>query len=260
MLVKSWTINILLAATTIFFATKAYDVWSSGEYVRPVPQQVNSPADPQGRNVKSPRKARLGEFAVVAQKNLFSPDRKEAEVTPQTPATKPQPQQGSLKQFVLYGVVLAGDRSSALISHPRERGKKGTTSWVKKGDVLFSMTVSDIRADRIVFEKDDALHEILLYDQNKPKKRGGVKAQSGPVVVTSEGPAKRGPKGPVVDRRVSTKTPRKSAPTPAGTKRSVKRSPAANITPEGRSPDKQPQKEATEPIKRLLEKLAPQQD
>jgi len=109
----------------------------------------------------------IQEYAVVAEKNLFHPERiipvvkKEAEV--------PRP------DFILYGTLIAEDVRIAYLSDkkvPRStpgRGKRQTA--LKRGETLSGYTLMEVLTDRVIFVRGDDRIELRVADSVK-KDRG----------------------------------------------------------------------------------------
>ncbi len=112
------------------------------------------------------------DYAVIAEKNLFNPERKSPVEKPAgsgSAASAPLPK----PEFVLYGTLLADEGSIAYmedkmspISTPG-RGKRA--SVLRKGDSISGFVVKDIGPDRVVLARGD---EKMTVSLNEPKPRG----------------------------------------------------------------------------------------
>jgi hypothetical protein len=126
---------------------------------------------------------------VVAERNLFSPER--AEPAPEV-SEEPEPEVKELslygKKVSLYGVILAGDYQSALISNPlRKTADDSEDIWVKAGDTVGELEVTEIRKESILLAEADKKYEILLYDKDKPRPQAEkIEKAEAPTVVVSE--------------------------------------------------------------------------
>jgi len=132
----------------------------------------------------------------LAEKNIFSPERKEFPIfsVPEV-AKKPQ----ARPQIVLYGVTLAGDYQSASLVQTGRVVRKGEREMMtlRIGEQIGEYRLTKIMPDRIVLEGEGDSFDVLLNDPSKPKQRTVVKTETKPAVVTSVLP---GPSpGPVVE-------------------------------------------------------------
>jgi hypothetical protein len=85
LLIRTWIICMLLAAASVFFGYQAYGVWSAND--EPVVKKaVQKPSKTRvaGRGTYR-RNQRSTNFEVIAQKDLFSSDRREK--LPEKPKT-----------------------------------------------------------------------------------------------------------------------------------------------------------------------------
>ncbi len=183
---------VVLFIVVLALGFKNYEIWSfpaGGVTKREVPKRPDSkpeaitPAAPQ-REIQ-PREG----FKVIAEKNIFNPDRKEFPSV----AAMDQSRVSVRPQITLYGVVVSGDFQSATIVNPGRPLQKGEREpkTVKVGDAVGDYKVSKILEDRIVMSNEADSYEILLYDPSAPKKRIEAKTPTQPVTVTSAtgGPA-----------------------------------------------------------------------
>ncbi|OPX41361.1 MAG: hypothetical protein B1H13_02425 [Desulfobacteraceae bacterium 4484_190.3] len=197
MLSKIWLINILLAVCVSFFGIKAYGVWSGEKKaaleMQPVETRKAKPVRKSKKRISKKVAPPEIEYDVVVSKNLFSPERTEAKPdkakeSPKAKAKDPKADKllmASLKKIVLYGVVIADDYKSALVTdvktskvfaksrysrHP-QKGAKKELIWVKVGDDLGDFKVADIMEDRVLLKNGSKSYDILLYDENKSKIR-----------------------------------------------------------------------------------------
>ncbi len=110
-------------------------------------------------------------YNVISEKNIFSPERKEFPAPAAAIAEVPKPIIPA--QVVLYGVVIAGDYQSAIVSipdRPHGKGERGT-QVIKSGEKIGEYTLAKILPDRICMESNGAIFEVLLYDPQNPKRK-----------------------------------------------------------------------------------------
>lgn len=129
-------------------------------------------------------------FASIAEKNIFSPERKDFP-TPLGTAGR----QLVRPQIVLYGVTIIGNYRAASIASPGRPLQKGEreTFTVKVGERVGEYKLSKISSDRVTLEAEGDTFEVLLYDQSKAKKRSEVRTETKPATITSTQPAGSAP-------------------------------------------------------------------
>jgi len=189
---KIWLLNIILAGFAVFAGIKAYELWMPGEEQKTEAgsevKQKTKTFRPKKRFVKR-RIPPESDYAVVREKNLFSPDRKEF-VPEEVEEPEPEVKKVSLsgKKITLYGVIMAGNQKSALINNfERKTPGERDSRWVKIGDTVEGMKISNIRKDSILLIKGDEKYEVLLYDKTKNRTVGKAKkSEISPTVVVSE--------------------------------------------------------------------------
>lgn len=180
---RIWLVNFVLAGMIVFFGLRSVGVWTengraASEKV-PVDTSGTKPAVNMLRRIIPP----LSTYGVVADKNLFSPDR--AEVKPDAPGTaRPDI---SKKKIFLYGVVTMNGQKQALVNHPvaGETPAARTQTedrWVKVGDIIGNLRVAEIEKEKVVLSGGGDRYELLLHDESKPA------ARTQPVKQTSAAP------------------------------------------------------------------------
>jgi len=188
---RIWFINVSLAVLVVLFGIMSFNVWLKADETVPEVQTDKSSEKPLP--VKSVIERTMppeATYGIVAEKNLFSSTRLESAQVKQEPGQF----KISEKMIFLYGVVIAGDRKQALISNPDPAPQAGKPplrdKWVKVGDTMGNFSVKDIRKDRIILTDGGSVHEIPLYDKNKPARQKTVAAAppTAPTLVAT-GPA-----------------------------------------------------------------------
>jgi len=198
--------SVILFVVVLALGFKNYEIWShpGGAIAkREVPKRPDSKAETLPPAVAAKEIQPREGYRVIAEKNIFHPDRKEFPMlaTEQSRATvRPQ--------ITLYGVVVSGNFQSATIVNPGRLLQKGEREpkSVKVGDSVGDYKVEKILEDRIVMANGEDSFEVLLYDPGAPKKRIETKTPVQPAAVTSAtggptptpapGPAKLAPAGP----------------------------------------------------------------
>jgi len=120
---------------------------------RPAPTSAEGPSQPD-----SPRPP-ASAYGVVASKNLFSPTRTEAPVSPSasTAANQPKPN--------LFGVVL---REGAPIAYLEDPVTKRVSGY-RIGDAIAGGTLQAINADGVSINRPDGKMDVRLRDPGKPR-------------------------------------------------------------------------------------------
>jgi hypothetical protein len=166
-------------------------------------------------------KATVGSYLLLAEKNIFHPERKDFPILSpgdlsKKPVTRPQ--------IILYGVMINGDYQSASVANPgrpMQRGEREIMT-LKVGDRIGEYQLVQILPDRIMLEGPEEKFEVLLYDSKIQKKRTYVKTEVRPTTTTSSLPPqglmsaetpKPAPLGRPEERGVETQGPRPLTPT-----------------------------------------------
>lgn len=197
---KKWLVNLLLAGLAAFIGLKAYDAWSQKAAIPPdETAEAKLPAAPPA-NVAARDAVPAAAYDLVVEKNLFAAEREE--IFPTQPETKPdkkakeKPEEKqklsrrelrALNKLSLIGVVLIGDRKTALITGITGKGRGVSTQWIVEGDEVQGMRVGEISDEKIVLTSNDTEMEILLYDPEKPRKRSAPKKEAQPTVISTGG-------------------------------------------------------------------------
>ncbi len=156
--------------------------------IEPLPKPQKEEAKPSAKKIEAlpvmdPSKGipSVQPYVSIAEKNIFSPDRKDFFIPggANKPVVRPQ--------VVLYGVTIAGDYQAASLSNPGRPLRKGEreTFTVKPGEKIGDYKLAKISGDRIALEADEDSFEVFLYDSRTPKKRIEVKTETKPATITS---------------------------------------------------------------------------
>jgi hypothetical protein len=172
LLIRNLIIGLVLAAAAVFFGYQTYEVWSEND--RP---EINKPVGKPpkavaARKVANRRNPRYNTYAVIAKKNLFSSDRREKLPEKPSPPKPAKPLKSLGIRFALFGIVIKGDEKKALISNfDKKRATEKEYIWVKVGDKIGTMNVSEIKPDQIIITEQGNTYTIRLSDQEHPQKR-----------------------------------------------------------------------------------------
>jgi hypothetical protein len=158
-------LDAVLLVAAAFLGVRLYEAWASRTSAVPLEAPpaaaVETPPPPAATAARPP----LTEYAVVAERNLFSPTRTEAAPDPArtaagTPPAPPAPRPR------LYGVVLVpGGRGRAYLEDIQRRRISGYS----EGDLVGDARLEQIKADRVVLRRGAETFEVLLYDPSKPR-------------------------------------------------------------------------------------------
>jgi hypothetical protein len=196
-----------------------YEIWSSPPAMSPRKEmgrkkrevKPDSPVSSAAPRETAPRDA----FNVVAEKNVFSPERKEFSAAAAAAMAKPV----ARPQITLYGVAIADHYETASIINPGRPLHKGEreTKTLKVGDMVGEYKLTRIMSDRIVMEAGEDSFEVLLHDPRAPKRRLEIKTPTKPAAVISTIPtaAPPGAAQPASPGAAAPAAPPVSTPRPA---------------------------------------------
>ncbi len=172
-----WFINVVLAASVIFFGIKTYQVWFDPEKPITNPKSATtSSAQPEKRILPKTVPPQTS-YQIVAEKTIFSPDRKETVKNAETVQTAKAP-----AKFNLSGIMISGGYKFALITDAAKPGTKPRR--VKEGDSLDDLKISVIQNDRIILSNaENQRQELLLYDTAKVVRREQVHKDAEPIII-----------------------------------------------------------------------------
>lgn len=189
----------LLFFVVLLLAYENYETWS-----RPIQWAVRKEGAKRTEGKGEPSPAVEGaqklspsdSVPLIAQNNIFNPDRKEFPLLASGTAEQAKPV--VRPQIVLYGVMIADDYQTASIVNPGRPMVKGEreVKTIKLGDRVGDYKITKILPDRITVEAPGDSFDVLLYDPKTPKKRTEIKTPSRPAEVTSTLPGPPTPPAP----------------------------------------------------------------
>jgi hypothetical protein len=128
-------------------------------------------------------------YVLMAEKNIFSPERKDFPIIkpPMAEAPKKPP---ARPKIILYGVTVVGEYQAASLANPGRPLQKGEreTFTVKLGERIGEYKLAKVSSDRISLEAEGDSFEVLLYDSTTPKRRMDVRTETKPTTVISTQP------------------------------------------------------------------------
>lgn len=188
MISKLWWLNMLLAVVAVFCLLRGLETWQDNGLVLPAGAHgASKPQAAPGPKLMTPALGPESNFKAFAQKNPFSPDRKEdvSEAAGTMGKSSAMAFQRNAFPVVLYGVVITADGRKALISNPVRKDRRDKLIWVTQGQVVGPVTVIAIDADRIRIKSPSGAGEVLLFDASKYSRRQPVKRPDKPQVITT---------------------------------------------------------------------------
>ena len=154
---------LLIGVSLAFAALIAKELTSVPRVARPRPQPAASVSSSlPAATPAAPAAATPGNYTVVASRNLFSPTRTEAPVTPF--ATTPPPAQ-VLPKPNLFGVVLQDSTPVAYLEDPVTK----RVARYRVGDSVAGGTVQAIGPDTVMLARPEGPVTVRLHDPTRPK-------------------------------------------------------------------------------------------
>jgi hypothetical protein len=185
--------DLVLVGLAIFLGVRLYQAWTARPPTAPpeptaaVTAEAPAPAAPEAAP------APLSAYAVVAERNLFSPTRTEVVAEPPRTAAGTPPAPPAPKPR-LYGVVQLPDgRSRAYLEDVQRR----RVFAYSVGDTVGDARVEQIRSDRVILRRGTETFEVLLHDPTKPRPSAPPSAVQSPEAGGPARPEVRRPPGPV---------------------------------------------------------------
>ena len=154
---------ILIAAGVSAMLYLVYPVLNANVTYKAPPVAKEAPAAKEEKNAASPPPA---DYTVVAEQNLFHPERK---IPPESKDEKALPK----PELLLYGTLLADNLRLAYIEDKKApqsspgRGPRQTV--VKQGDTISGFLLTSVEADRIVLVRGEEQLVVFLSDAKKPR-------------------------------------------------------------------------------------------
>ena len=183
-------LNVVLAIVSIALAAGIVRTLIVRRALPPpgAPRTATVPA-PATQNIESDP----SDYAVIAARNLFNPNRSETAVA-MAPVAKP----------ILHGVVINGVKGRAFLEDPAAKRIAGYSA----GDMIGDGQIQRISDDRVVIAKPEGLLEVLLRDPSKPKPPAVAAAP------TQQAPTQQVPTQQAPTQQAPTQQASPGAPTP----------------------------------------------
>ncbi len=207
--VLGWVVLLLV----VILGFKNFEIWSYSGPRMSSKKEVSKGGGKMGLPqafLPARERASAAPYLAIAEKNIFSPDRKDfaAQVSGEAaPTGRPQ--------VILYGVAIADRFQTASVVNPGRPLLKGERELktLKLGDEIGGYKLAKILPDRIMFEAAGDSFEVLLFDPKSAKRRTNVRTPSAPRAISSTKPRTPSPGTPPSAVKPRTVSPR-AAPTP----------------------------------------------
>src|SRR6266481_6595920 len=186
------TLNVVLAIVSIALAAGLVRTLIVRRALPPpgAPRTATVPA-PATQNIDSSP----SDYAVIAARNLFNPNRSETTVA-MAPVAKP----------ILHGVVINGAKGRAFLEDPAAKRIAGYSA----GDMIGGGQIERISDDRVVIARPEGRLEVLLRDPSKPKAPPAVIAAPTQPASTQQAPPGAPTPPPEVPSQVAPSAPVRS--------------------------------------------------
>ncbi len=204
-------LNIMLACIVVLMISYVITPLSHKEFRYAPSKAAMKTPDAEEPSPGSEKAASL-DYVVIADKNLFHPERR---IPPEKPAgdAQPLPQ----PEFVLYGTTILDEQSIAYIEDKKVpqstpgRGKR--VSILKKGDALSGFVLTGIERDNVIMVRGN--EKITVWLNELKERAGGQPSAAG----SAPGPgtaAQRPPAGrpPLAAGQRARQAPAARTPTP----------------------------------------------
>lgn len=160
-------LDAVLLVVVAYLSFALHGAWTAPERPASVPPaQAGSPATPDAVSGPPAPPPPLQTFAVVADRNLFNPNRVETSPEPPKPAGRPAAATPPAPKPRLYGIVVLPDGKSRAYLEDAQRKK---VFGFSVGDSVAESRLEQIKNDRVVLRRGSEVYEVLLRDPTKPK-------------------------------------------------------------------------------------------
>lgn len=149
--------NLLLLIGIGLVLAGLYNTWWGSDQTALLPQAAKEPQVPTAPILRDQQP--LSAFGIVAQKDLFSPER-------QGPAGSQVKNQNFLEGHQLLGVIIVGHTRAALISPktPTPGAKEAEVEVIYRGEQWNGLEVEDISHESVIFRTKEG-QKILTFPE-----------------------------------------------------------------------------------------------
>jgi hypothetical protein len=162
----------LLLFIIFLLGLKNYEVWTHPLEIKKENETLKKPERTPETPSAIPR-SEIGTGSItsslfIAEKNIFSPERKEFPIQ-----LREQSKPLSRPQIILYGVTISEGYQSATVANPGRplRKEERETFTLRIGERVGEYKLASILPDRITMESSGDSYEVLLYDPRTAKRR-----------------------------------------------------------------------------------------
>lgn len=189
---KIWLINTVLVLCLMLMGMNAWQVWTGEMPEQQMPEKKEVPEPSPQIRAGTDRHVPESRYTVIAEKNLFDPERKEDLPEEAEKAADSGKQENIPRQnLLLHGVVLMRDYRKALVQTSGTGAGQKENRWVKTGDEIASLKVSAIQKESIIVSDGAKEYEILLYDgKSRGKTVSPAQSSSAPNIIHAGGEEK----------------------------------------------------------------------
>lgn len=161
------------------------------------------------------------EYGVIAEKNLFHPERKIVVKTAETQPPPPPPPPEEIPDLILYGTVVSSRLRLAYIeeknkkrprplrqARAKEQEKEGKEQRIfQVGETIGGFTLKEITEDSVILFRDDEKLVVQVFDPSDPKKRTSSTVQKPASSKAERKPIRRPPprQSPSVTQQIERK-------------------------------------------------------
>ncbi len=186
----------ILLLMIVFLTMRSYETWTHPVELneeRGVMKKSETKVEGPLRVAAPEEPVPMKSYASIAEKNVFSPERKDFPETTSGSRTSAKPI--VRPSIMLYGITLSGNDQWASIVQSGRSLRKGEREMMtlKVGEKIGEYKLAKILPDRITLESNGDTFEVSLYDPRTPKQRIGAKTESKPAAVTSTLPTRPTP-------------------------------------------------------------------
>jgi len=171
-------LSILLSVNFIVFPLLNINLQYSLPSIKK-PEQNNVQASPQ------PEPPMAADYMLIAEQNLFHPERKIPEKKEEKQLPKPE--------FILYGTLIADGTNIAYmedVKAPYNTGGRGKRQKVvSKGTSFSGFILTEVYHDRVVMVRGEEKIEVKITDQQYKKARGTETTATTPIADVKAAPA-----------------------------------------------------------------------
>jgi type II secretory pathway component PulC len=187
--------NAALLATVLLFAGYVLPPLLH-VHVKFAPPSPAKSAEKEDRKTVEPQPPSPADYTVIAEQNLFNPERKIPEAKAEA-APLPKP------DFVLYGTLISSDVSLAYLEDLKAPANVKRQRAMRKGEVMSGFTLKEIEPDKVLMTRGEEKLEVRITDKARSKSAATSQASRGPSVRPVPGATRRLTQEDILRRRMA---------------------------------------------------------